>query len=177
MVTLRALKIVFRNKVYAFLAGLIALLVFSLAAWLPNLRVLFSIELNRAVSIGDKLAFPLRLAESIATNFTKFSASYTVATAILFGINLAMTVYFFKKRQEDLKRVGTATTFAGFLSGMFGVGCAACGSVILSSMGAGGALAFLPLHGGEFGIAGVLLLAVSILLVAKKIAKTSTCDV
>lgn len=173
----RALKIVFQNKAYALLAGLVALFIFALAVWLPNLRLLFSLEFDRAVPVGDKLTFPLRLAESITTNFTPLSASYTVAIAILFGINLAMTIYYFKKRQETLTQTGTATTFVGFVSGMFGVGCAACGSVILSAMGAGGALTLLPLHGGEFGITGVLLLIVSISLVAKKIVRPSACEI
>ncbi len=172
---LRALKTVFQNKAYALLAGLTALFIFALAVWLPNLRLLFSLELDRAVPLGDKLTFPLRLAGSIGTNFTLLSASYTIAVAILFGINLAMAVYYFKRRQEDLKQAGIATGFAGFMSGMFGVGCAACGSFILSAIGASGALTLLPFRGSEFGLLSVALLVFSISMASKRITDPLVC--
>lgn len=172
----RALKTVFENKAYAVLAGLAAVFVFALAVWLPNLRLLFSLEFDRAAPLGDKLTFPLYLAGSISTNFMPLSALLIIVGAVLFGVNLAMVVYYFKRRRETLLQTGMATTFTGFASSMLGVGCTACGSVILSAMGAAGALTFLPLHGGEFGIAGVLLLIVSITVVAHKVADPAVCE-
>ncbi|MBK5204909.1 MAG: hypothetical protein JJD98_05735 [Polaromonas sp.] len=65
------------------------------------------------------------------------------------------------------------------MSGVIGIGCAACGSlilgVILPSFGAAGALAALPLNGEEFGILSVALLFVSLLLISKNIAEPINC--
>ena len=65
------------------------------------------------------------------------------------------------------------------LASALGIGCAACGSFILttalSSFGAASALAILPLRGGEFGILSVVLLALSLVLISKKIAAPLIC--
>ena len=59
------------------------------------------------------------------------------------------------------------------------MGCAACGSVILTAflgtIGAGGLLLLLPFHGAEFGIIGLLLLCASIRYLIKKIAEPLVC--
>ena len=75
--------------------------------------------------------------------------------------------------ESMVKRAGVATGLFGITSGVVGMGCAACGSFLLTSMlsfvGASGILAFLPLGGGEFGILGVILLGISLYMTAKKI--------
>jgi hypothetical protein len=115
------------------------------------------------------------------TNFTPLSAIYTIAMAILFGTYVAMVAYFLKHRIKEVGQSGIATGFLGFTSGVLGVGCAACGSFLLSSVlslvGATGALAFLPLGGGEFGIIGAVLLAFAVYTTAKQIANPSVCPV
>ena len=72
-----------------------------------------------------------------------------------------------------------AAGFGGIASGALGIGCAACGSFILtatlSSVGAASALAILPLRGGEFGILSVILLATSLVVVSNKIAEPLMC--
>ena len=67
------------------------------------------------------------------------------------------------------------------VSGVLGMGCAACGSFLLTSIfslfGASWLLSYLPLDGGEFGILGVILLAVSLYLTAKKIQNPAVCKI
>ncbi len=78
-----------------------------------------------------------------------------------------------------LARQDIASGFGGAASGVLGIGCAACGSFILSttisSLGAASAIAILPLRGGEFGILSVVLLLVSLVLISKKIAAPLIC--
>ena len=173
-----AFKIVFGNWRYTLLAAMAALIVFAFATWLPNLRLLFSILANPLVSLGDKLMLPLNLIGSIATNFTVRSAFYIVASALLAGINVSLVTYYVR-RQRRISRAGAAAGSLGLLSGILGVGCAACGSlIVMSAFGtAVGAsiIAFLPLKGEEFGIAGVLLLGISAYVSAKQIAKPLVC--
>jgi len=64
-------------------------------------------------------------------------------------------------------------------SGLFGVGCAACGtfvlSPVLSFVGASGLIALLPFGGEEFGALGVAMLAFSLVLTARKIGEPLAC--
>ncbi len=91
-----------------------------------------------------------------------------------------MITYFLKRRIKEVGQGGVATGFLGIASGVLGVGCAACGSFLLTSLtlvGAGGVLTFLPLGGSEFGIIGVLLLATSVYMTAKQIKNPLVCRI
>ena len=176
-----ALKTVFSNQKYTLLAGVVAFVVFAFGVWFPNIRVLASILANPTISISDKLTFPIHLLQSITTNFTTLSASYTIATALLLGINVAMVLYYVRNRVAEVKQSGIAMGFLGIASGVLGIGCAACGSLlltsILSSLGASVILTQLPLRGGEFGILGVILLSVSLYLTARQIQNPLVCKI
>ena len=87
---------------------------------------------------------------------------------------------FYLNTQKLLMQKSTAAiSSAGLLSGMFGVGCAACGSFILTpiitALGGGSLLAFLPNKGGEIGLIGAGLIGYSIYTLAKKIQEPIVC--
>ena len=86
------------NTRSAVVALTVAATVFAIAVWLPNLRLLFAIWTDASVSLGDKLALPISLLSSIATNFTLLSASYTIAIAVLAGVNAALIVRLIQMR-------------------------------------------------------------------------------
>jgi len=178
---LDALQKVFRKPVYVVLALLVSASVFVVAVWLPNIRLVAGIVSSPDVPFSSKLELPLSLLGSITTNFTLLSASYTIAIAILFGIYIAMITYFLRRRIKEVGKSGIATGFLGIGSSVLGVGCAACGSFLLTSIlslvGASGALAFLPLGGSEFGIIGVILLVVSIYIMSKQITNPAVCKI
>lgn len=165
----------FSKKSYFLLAGAVGAAIFALAVWLPNLELIFQTLADPKITLQSKLNLPIDLLGSIKTNFSVLSASYTIAIAALFGVNLAMIFFYLKRRQEDLKQAGAAASFAGFMSGVLGIGCAACGSLILSSIGATGALALLPLRGSEFGLLSVAFLILSISILSKRITNSLTC--
>ncbi len=177
----QALQKVFQKPTYALLALITSAVVFVFATWLPNFRLLWGILGSSDVPFGDKLELPFNLIGSIATNFTLLSASYTIAIAILFGINIAMTIYFLRRRIDDVRQAGISTGFFGIASGVLGMGCAACGSFLLTSIfslvGASSIIAFLPLKGGEFGILGVVLLLASVYLTARQIQNPAVCNI
>jgi hypothetical protein len=177
----QALQKVFRKPVYVVIALVVSVSVFVLAVWLPNIRLVAGIVSSPDVPFLSKLELPLSLLGSIATNFTVLSASYTIAIAVLFGVNLAMVMYFLKRKISEVKQTEITTGFLGIASGVLGVGCAACGSFLLTSglslVGASGILAFLPFAGAEFGIIGVILLSVSVYLTAKQIQNPAVCKI
>ncbi|MDP3956268.1 MAG: hypothetical protein Q8Q18_03440 [bacterium] len=177
----QVLQKVFRKSIYTLLAFGTSVAVFAFAVWLPNISLIVKIMGHSGIPFSEKLGLPISLLGSIATNFTLLSASYTIAIAILFGINLAMIIYFLRRRIANVEQSGIATGFFGLASGVVGMGCAACGSLILTSIlslfGATWILSFLPLAGGEFGILGVILLIVSIYMTAKRIQNPAVCEV
>ena len=177
---LEALQKVFRKPGYVILALVVSALVFVLAVWLPNIRLVAGIVISPDVPFVSKIQLPLSLLGSIGTNFTPLSASYTIVIALLFGMYIAMITYFLKRRIKEVGQGGVATGFLGITSGVLGVGCAACGSFLLTSLtlvGASGVLTFLPLGGSEFGIIGAVLLAVAVYMTAKKIIDPLVCKV
>lgn len=177
----QALQKVFRRPQYALLAFVTSVTVFVFAVWFPNLPLIARIMGHPDILFSQKFDLPISLLGSIVTNFTLLSASYTIAIAILFGINLSMLVYFLRRRVAEVKQGGIATGIFGITSGVVGIGCAACGSFLLTSIlslvGASWILSFLPLRGAEFGILGVILLSTSLYTTAKKIQNPVICKI
>ncbi len=178
---IQALQKVFRNPAYVVPALFISVSIFVFAVLLPNIRLVAGVAISPDVSLLSKIELLLSLLGSIGTNFTTLSASYTIIIAILFGVYLSMLVYFIKNRVRDISQSGIATGTLGIISGILGVGCAACGAFlltsILSTLGIAGIVRYLPLNGGEFGIVGVILLVVSIYITAKKIMSPQVCSI
>lgn len=170
---------VFVNTSCIALASALAIAAFLFAVWLPNLGLMGEVFSAGSTPLVTKFKIAISLLGGIGTNFSTLSAGYTIAIAALFGVNIAMIVYFLKRTRVRLARQDVAAGLGGLASGALSIGCAACGSFILStalsSFGAVGALAILPLRGGEFGILSVVLLLVSLTLTAKKIAAPFIC--
>jgi hypothetical protein len=175
-----ALGQVFARPSYAALAGALAVLAFLWAVWFPNFGLIAEVFSAPDAPLTAKLGIALSLLGGIGTNFSPLSAGYTIAIAVLFGMTAAMIAYLLKQRRAGPAGQTIAIGSGAVASGVLGIGCAACGSLILGavipSVGAAGALvAALPLQGEEFGILSVVLLFVSLLLVSKNIAQTGAC--
>ncbi|MCH8049615.1 hypothetical protein IH979_02795 [Patescibacteria group bacterium] len=174
-----ALKTIFTRPTYLLLASVIAVLILILAIWLPNLSFVTQTALSSSYSVGEKVTILWASLGAIQTNFTFLSRTFTILVAVLTGVNITMFVYYLKRRFRMEKSAGTS--IAGMLVGLLGVGCAACGSVILSSIfGLGATASFIglfPLRGSEFGILGVVLLLWANYSLAKKIQQPLVCAV
>lgn len=176
---LSALTKIFQRPAYVLLVLLVGGGTFAFATWLPNLSLIVEIMGHPDATLAQKIELPLSLLGSITTNFSTLSATYTILISILFGVYITLLVYFLRNRITLVRESGVATGTLGIVSGLLGVGCAACGSLILTSVlslvGASGVLAFLPLRGAEFGILGVLLLSWSTYVIAKHIVDPLVC--
>lgn len=177
----RSLRQVFGNARYALLAAAIGFATFVLVVWLPNLGLIWQIATSNSVRLVDKLAILMAFSGSIATNFTPFTGSATIAMAALFGMNAALIVYYYRFRRNPADRggIGATVSLGGFLSGIFGIGCAACGTLALSPLlafaGAGTLMTVLPFGGGEFAALGVAALAASLMLNVRAIGHLTVC--
>jgi len=169
----------FRHPSYVVLAFGVAWLVFSMAVWLANVQLIRTVFYSDLFTLTDKLSLPFTLYASIGTNFSVLSAITTIIIAFLFGVQIALLWYYIRRRQGGGSVAG-ATSLSGVISGFFGIGCAACGSLLITSLfsliGAAGLLALLPLRGQEFSLLGIALIVFSIYLLAQKLADPLTCN-
>lgn len=174
---------VFSNGWYTLLTLLIFFISVSLVLLLPNYSLIEKIAASEAISSGAKLALVWSLYGSLSVNFTLFSAFYTLVVLLLFAVNIALFVYYIRRAQKATTGMKSAHagSLAGITAGILGIGCAACGSVILAalaaSVGATGILIALPLHGGELALVGIALLVWSIRHLVKKISDPLVCRI
>lgn len=173
-----SLRQVYRNPSYVLLSAVVFLLTIGFILLAPNWGLIAQVVQVSGLMAGTKLALSLLL--SIQTNMTSLDATFAFAVSLLFGINVSLLVY----RIQISKKVnqGSATTSGvGLFAGLLGIGCASCGTVLVSAfvplVGAGGALTFLPLGGQELLVVAVLLLGFSIWKLSKDIATPATCAV
>ncbi|MHB9100152.1 MAG: hypothetical protein ACYC2E_01345 [Sulfuricella sp.] len=172
---------VFARTAYPGLAAAIALAAFVATLWFPNYKLIGAVFATPDVALDIKLQLLASLLGGIATNFGALAAFSAMAIPVLFGVDIAMIVYFLRQKRARLPRGEIAAGVGGAASGAVAAGCAACGSfllaTILSFLGASGALALLPLKGGELGLLSIALLLLSIFLIARKIVAPVVCEI
>ncbi|OGD31515.1 hypothetical protein A3C91_01385 [Candidatus Azambacteria bacterium RIFCSPHIGHO2_02_FULL_52_12] len=174
-----ALRIVFRKPRYIVGAGLTAGAVFTVAAILPNMRLVLDVFESR-IPLETKVVFLTSIVGSMSAISGSLSATLTLIIAALFGVTMAMTAYHLKRNIRGRASTTVGLSFGALVSSTFGIGCAACGSLVGSALlpfvGATGALALLPLGGAEFSIVGIALLLLSIALISRKITAPLACE-
>lgn len=179
IIILEASRLAFRRRA-AVLAAAVASLAVVLAAMVaPNVRLLGFILTEPEFDIALKLKAAARAVWSGRLVFAKASGPLVAAVAMLFGWNVGLLAHRLKDKIREERAAGAG--LAGMLIGLFGVGCAACGSVLLTTLfGAGAAAAVvgaLPFNGVEFGVVGVAVILGSIHHVSKKIVDPDACAI
>jgi hypothetical protein len=178
--TRTVLQRVFGQLRYTVLASSIALLVLSGSLLLPNLGAITQVFGTDGIGIWAKATFLVTLYGTLFTNFSLLSALNLLLISTLFGINIALLVYYIRRQQvASANMTAHVTSIGGLVSGLLGIGCAACGSVILTALvgtfGASGFLVLLPFHGAEFGLLGVVFLVISIRYLIHRINDPLVC--
>ena len=167
---------VFGGFVYLALSLLAGLAILFAATWLPNASLIRYSLFSENISLVRLLAGTIGF---FTANTTAGRAVIVIIVAALSGINFAMFVFYAGRRigRDRAAGLGIFGTIIGFM----GVGCAACGSVIITSIfglgAASGFLGLLPFQGIEFGIAGIIFLCISIVLLAGKINNPDICKI
>lgn len=176
------LRRVFRHVRYIVGASGVAFTVLSAALLLPNLSAIIKVSCSDSINFGTKISFVVSLYGSLFTNFTLLSAFFVILTAVLFGINIALLTYYIRRRQiKNYNTTHHLASIGGIVSAALGIGCAACGSVVLTAVfglfGAGSLLLLLPFNGAEFGLVGIVLLFFSIHYLILRIQDPLMCPV
>jgi len=131
------------------------------------------------MSLWQKTNLVTSLLGSLETNFTPLSRNLTILSATLTGIQTSLLVYYIRRSMRIQQEMGVSA--AGVAASLLGVGCASCGSVLLTSLiGFGSAttlLGVLPFRGQEFGFVGIAILLITIGFTFKKINQPFVCEV
>ncbi len=177
-IIIKAMKLVFKNTRYIVTGAFFALIVYFLSVFTNKLGFINYTVGSDIFTFFTKVKLIFQSLFSIDTNFTSLFTFWTVILlAIVAGINIAMLVYLLRRQAKANKEAGAS--FFGVIAGMFGIGCAACGSVILTSIfGLGftaSLISFLPLDGGEFMILALIVMIISVYYVSKKIVDPMIC--
>ncbi len=131
-----------------------------------------------AIDFLDKVILFLKTIFDIGNAFTTSTLLLATLGSLLAGINLALTYVYMKTRGEMLFKSGLYTG-AGLVLAIFGVGCAACGtallSVVLSFFGFSTMLSVFPYQGQEIGYIGLIFLFIATYFLSKKISTPNVC--
>ena len=160
-------------------AACASLFAMTAALWVANASLIDFTIRSPLFVFGEKVSI---VASSLLASFSIFDRAVlaeTVVMVLLFGVNAALSAQYVGRRFRFGRSLGLSVV--GAVVGMLGIGCAACGSVILASvLGIGataGILQKLPLGGLEFGLLGIGIMLASIDHVAGRLADPDACKI
>jgi len=176
----QGLKHVFRNKKYVLLSLGIAILFYVITNWLHNSALIGQIFTLPLLTTVVKFKLIISLLFATMSNFLNWwTFVLMLFVALFFGLNTSLLVYHYRQRWSITKQTGTS--LISMVISFFGVGCAACGSVLLSTLFGyiftAVLITFLPAHGVEFIILALILLLYSTYSLSRKVVGQTNCSV
>lgn len=174
------MKDIFTKPFFVAIAFLVTLLFSTLSLGIAIRSTIYLTFTLPVDSLQDRVALVLTSVKAIPLNFTSEAVAFIFIIAFLTGINVALIVYYIRSRSLLFRKSGAG--FLGAFAGIIGVGCASCGSVLLSSiMGLSASttlIGALPLRGTEFSLLAVALLVYSIYALSRKVSpeRVYACD-
>lgn len=112
------------------------------------------------------------------SSFTSNTLLLALVSSALSGVNISLAYAYFKIKAASLLK-HSVYSGAGVIFILFGLGCAACNTVILGVIlglfGMSSVIYALPLYGLEIGLVGILILSISIIVLARKISGPNVC--
>ena len=170
---------VVKQPKYLVLAIAVSLILVAFAAWLPNLHLITKTMSSATMTLWQKTNLIISLLASLQTNFTTVSRFMTFITAGLAGIQISLLAYYLRQTARLQKSMSLSAL--GVATSMLGVGCASCGSVVLTTLIGFGlttaVIGVLPFRGQEFGVVGIGTLLLAIYFIMKKINDPLVCEV
>lgn len=168
----------FSRPRYVFYAIIAAACVFLGIIWTPNVPLLLLILTDSSIPLRGALSLSLQLLVSSVSDVPILTLVYFAATSLLIGINVSLFLFYVRLYRTMPSASQTTSGIVGVVAAFLGLGCAACGSLVLFSIvGTSGAglIALLPYHGEEIKYVGLFLLMLSTILLARAINKPPVC--
>ncbi len=174
---LRGVRDLLIRPAYLTLAITGASIVLLASVLLPNYPLLLFVLDSDLLSVGTKARFVTDLIAAFFTDTPWYKILVTLAVSLLSGANISLIIGSLRK-SHALQRGGTTMGALGVISGILGVGCSSCGSVILVSAAgiSSSLLGILPLKGLELSILSVILLVVSCMTLGGLLRAGCACE-
>jgi len=129
-------------------------------------------------TLGERIHLAFIFLFSVKSSFLTTGIILSFFGSLLGALNITFAYIYFKQRAEILVKHHVFSG-AGMFVAFLGIGCAACGTALLTAMlgmfGLSSILGFLPYQGTELGVIGLLILAVTTMALAKKVAGPKVC--
>jgi len=136
-------------------------------------RLLFS----GLFKLREAIALTLKSVMVFPGNFEEINFIVLLTVLILLSVNVSFVLFTVRRRIKNSSKLGIVSLLIGYL----GLGCASCGSVMLSFLlgvsATSSFLGILPYNGKEVGYISVALLLISIYLAARKIVNPLNCKI
>lgn len=159
--------------------GFFALFVFGfVSTTLPHINSIKHIINLNMVPLDSKYEAVWFSIINVLSNLNSFQFGLAVISAVLFASSIAIAIYLYRHLPSQGVKSGVGVL--GAISSVLGIGCASCGSVILTSIllsfGALSSSYAVSILGLSFSILGVILLLVSNVVLLRKIRAGNVCN-
>lgn len=147
---------------------IIGVIYLCVVIYLMNLRLVENTILED-YPLVYKLKILYTLLAGMWTAMTRSALFILMTASFLTGANLTLIII----KLNDLKRLGGLHLIVGggSILGVIGSGCIACGLPIISLLGLGGSILYLPFHGTELAYISVGILAFSFYTLLKNYSR------
>jgi heme/copper-type cytochrome/quinol oxidase subunit 1 len=129
-------------------------------------------------SFTEKTSLSLTYFFDWKSSFLPASLALAVVGSLFGAINITLSYLYFKTRGASIIKNGLSSG-TGLVFAFLGIGCAACGTALLSTLlgllGLSSVLGFLPYDGLEIGFIGLAILIVATLVLARKLGSPAVC--
>lgn len=177
---LRALGTVFCRGWYIVATGVISIGITVVTFLWPNFALLTTVWSSDITSVAFKVALTQQLLVGSLASMGLAAVIVVSITALLIGMVTSMGWYAWQSKQatRELRTSFTSTGF-GLFAALLGIGCIACGPLLVTSLlalvGGAGLLLVLPLHGAELGYIAIVLLLFALYTLAKVVTAPAIC--
>jgi hypothetical protein len=172
--SLKSIKKILSKKNYFLIATITALTFFSLNIFLKNFKLIESMISKLSLKEYINLIFSLFIG-GIKEN-ALHSTLIMILISILLGITISLMHFKLKSNNSIKKNISKSGTAGAILGATVPV-CAPCGLGLLSLIGLGGVLTYLPYQGTELGFLSIGLLSYSILHMGKDLSDCKSCKI
>jgi hypothetical protein len=154
----------------------LALLLLLLVA--QNGRSALDILSFDALPLGRRITLAFATLFDIRSTFTTSTLILATLGSLLGGINLSLAYTYMRLRGDVIVRSGLYSGLGLFFA-FLGIGCAACGtallSVLLGFFGFSAMIQLLPYEGLEIGYIGLIILCIASYVLARKVSAPNVC--
>lgn len=162
------IKVLKKTNCLALAIG-VSVLVMLVYAWIPNWDLIKS---------HGSVRLLIALSGSLFTNLHTIDLVMLAITAVLTGVQVALVVSQLVSKSKIRARSGMGVV--GIVASILGVGCAGCGSMLLTSVlgltASGAILHLLPFRGVEIWLLGIVILVISIRGTVRGIEQAEACE-